>query len=198
MAVTLQWLAAMTRTPGRVADAGTGAPSSMCCLRMTRLCVCPFLRARPAQVWTQLPTEQVLAQAAAATVAAPLQRDSPACAAVLAEGLDPQLVYDYRCRVLHMAKAHYGECGDCCSLWCWCLQAACILFGPAMHCRCRLLSDKSAPAPLPAACTNVPPPPRPACCRPSQGESHVGDLLSTMQVRNAVAAAYHTGCDARL
>lgn len=62
-----------------------------------------------AQVWSRLPTEAMLAQAAANTVRPGLNRSSPAYAAALDAGLDPQLLYDYRCRVLNMVKAHYGE-----------------------------------------------------------------------------------------
>jgi hypothetical protein len=61
------------------------------------------------QVWSSLPTAEVLAQAAANTVRPALNTRGSAYAAAVAAGLDPQLLYDYRCRVLNMVKAHYGE-----------------------------------------------------------------------------------------
>jgi hypothetical protein len=63
------------------------------------------------QVWSSLPTAEVLAQAAANTVRPALNTRGAAYAAAVAAGLDPQLLYDYRCRVLNMVKAHYG--GHC-------------------------------------------------------------------------------------
>jgi hypothetical protein len=61
------------------------------------------------QVWSTLPTAEVLAQAAANTVRPALNTRSSAYAAAVAAGLDPQLLYDYRCRVLNMVKADYGK-----------------------------------------------------------------------------------------
>lgn len=61
------------------------------------------------QVWSRLSTADVLAQAAANTVRPALNPSGPAYQTAVANGLDPQLLYDYRCRVLHMVKAHYGE-----------------------------------------------------------------------------------------
>jgi hypothetical protein len=61
------------------------------------------------QVWSSLPIAEVLAQAAANTVRPALNTRGAAYAAAVAAGLDPQLLYDYRCRVLNMVKAHYGE-----------------------------------------------------------------------------------------
>lgn len=63
----------------------------------------------PLQVWSTLPTAEVLAQAAANTVRPAFNTRGSAYAAAVAAGLDPQLLYDYRCRVLNMVKAHYGE-----------------------------------------------------------------------------------------
>jgi len=50
----------------------------------------------PPQVWTGLPTGEMLAEAAANTVRPPLNPNSPAVQAAAAAGLDPQLLYDYR------------------------------------------------------------------------------------------------------
>lgn len=55
-----------------------------------------------------LPTEDILADAAANTMPMAVNERSPAVAKAIAEGLDPKLLYDYRCRLLHMAKQHYG------------------------------------------------------------------------------------------
>jgi hypothetical protein len=52
--------------------------------------------------------ESVMAEAAARTVRPPLPPRSPAVRAAVLAGLDPQLLYDYRCRLLNMTKAHYG------------------------------------------------------------------------------------------
>lgn len=48
------------------------------------------------QVWTSLPTGEMLSEAAARTVRPPLNPDSPAVVAVTAAGLDARLLYDYR------------------------------------------------------------------------------------------------------
>lgn len=48
------------------------------------------------QVWTSLPTGEMLSEAAANTVRPPLNLNSPAVKAVAAAGLDVQLLYDYR------------------------------------------------------------------------------------------------------
>jgi hypothetical protein len=65
-------------------------------------------------------------------------------------GLDPQLLYDYRCRVLNMVKAHYGErlivvcCfgSSCCSRGSMrvCMQR---LHIPAAQCDVDLFADAS-------------------------------------------------------
>ncbi|WIA41790.1 hypothetical protein OEZ86_009122 [Tetradesmus obliquus] len=64
------------------------------------------------KVWSTLPTAEVLAQAAANTVRPALNTRGSAYAAAVAAGLDPQLLYDYRCRVLNMVKAHYADVFD--------------------------------------------------------------------------------------
>lgn len=68
-----------------------------------------MLRPMCTQVWSRLPTAEVLAQAAANTVRPALNLKSKAYRNAIEKGQDPQLLYDYRCRVLHMVKAHYGE-----------------------------------------------------------------------------------------
>jgi hypothetical protein len=61
------------------------------------------------QVWSELPTDEVIAQAEANTIRPPINLNAPEALATVAAGLDPQVMYDYRCRVLNMVKAHYGE-----------------------------------------------------------------------------------------
>lgn len=48
------------------------------------------------QVWTSLPTDTMLAEAAANTVQPPIDPNSKAVKAAGAAGLDVQLLYDYR------------------------------------------------------------------------------------------------------
>ncbi|KAF8058312.1 NHX8 [Scenedesmus sp. PABB004] len=64
------------------------------------------------KMWSMLPTQPVLAAAQAACVRRPLREGCPAVAAARAAGLDPQLLFDYRCRVLNMVKAHYADSYD--------------------------------------------------------------------------------------
>lgn len=61
------------------------------------------------KVWTSLPMSEMLSEAAANMVRPPTNLNSPAVKAVAAAGLDVQLLYDYRCRMLHMVKAHYAQ-----------------------------------------------------------------------------------------
>eukprot|EP00775_Hariotina_reticulata_P012274 gene12274-12411_t len=61
------------------------------------------------KVWSELPTDEVIAQAEASTVRPPIDCNTPEAKAAVAAGLDPQILYDYRCRVLNMVKAHYAE-----------------------------------------------------------------------------------------
>jgi hypothetical protein len=50
-----------------------------------------------AQVWSTLPTAEILAEAAANTVRTPINMQGAAAQAAVATGLDHQLLYDYRC-----------------------------------------------------------------------------------------------------
>jgi hypothetical protein len=87
------------------AAAAAVLPGVLCCCCVTRCALLLLCY----QVWSSLPTTEVLAQAAANTVRPALDTRGAAYAAAVAAGLDPQLLYDYRCRMLNMVKAHYGE-----------------------------------------------------------------------------------------
>jgi hypothetical protein len=76
------------------------------------------------QVWTSLPTGEMLSEAAANMVRPPINLNSPAVKAVAAAGLDVQLLYDYRCCVWDMPWAAWQLTvlfctGVCCLLICW-------------------------------------------------------------------------------
>jgi len=60
-------------------------------------------------MWSELGTEEILSRAAVNTVQPNIMYGSPSNMEKLAAGLDPKLLYDYRCRLLHMVKEHYGE-----------------------------------------------------------------------------------------
>jgi hypothetical protein len=99
-----------------------------------------------------------------------MPKTSPAIKEAIAAGLDPKLLYDYRCRLLYIVKEHYGE------NFCWggrfCGRARLFILLPAAS-----VKQTHTPSQRPTYLTP----------HPSPGEVYEQHLLSTLQVSTLAA-----------